>query len=272
MHARLDYHHPANCRLQTQNVSFLGTNGVHIMAYHEDKTFTSSRRYARLPEVLPVPDAVKHVVKRHVDVKTYPVTATGGTAAYVSQLFDSKTKPLCSLMKTDTGSDNPDCGLSAAYTTWSHAVTQQELYDATGHKQALRLEYLTTATLPHWENIASASKHDAAEARRADLRTAYHEAGHQSTPGALTTAIVRFADAMPATVPSDEVRAYNSAVKAFVTLFYVAMARSADERYDTATGNGLLQGAEYSSVPILKQEGHQAEDIEETPWVATDAG
>ena len=243
------------------------------MAYHDEdraSTSTATRRYARLPEVLPQSDVVKHVVVNHVDVKTYPVTAMGGTAAYVSQLFDTKTKPLCALMKTDTGNDNPDCGVSAAYTTWSHAVTQEELYDATGRKQALSLEYATTATLPHWENIASAGKHDAAEARRADLRTAYHEAGHQSTPGALTAAIVRFADAMPATVPSGEVQVYNSAVKAFITLFYVAMARSADVRYDAATGNGLLQGAEYSSVPVLEREQEQDEDdaAGEMPWVA----
>lgn len=205
---------------------------------------------------------IEHVVSRNIGVRTYPVQATGGTAGYVAKLFDPKVKPLCKLMKEETGMDNPDCGVSTAYTSWSHTVPQKELYNRAGHKQALSIQYTTTATLPLWENIGSASKHDAAEARRADLRTAYHEAGHQSTPGALTAAIVRFADGMPGSVPAKDVQAYNTAVQTFITAFYVAMGRAADKRYDATTGHGLLQGAEYSSVPILEVE----QDVGETPW------
>ena len=207
--------------------------------------------------------SVTHTVKGSRNVRRYAVKGTGGTRvrAYVDALFDETEKPLCSLMKSDTGTENPDCGKSTAYTTWSHKVVQKQLYNAEGKKQKLVIHYDTQATLPHWDGVIHAEKHDAAEARRADLRTAYHEAGHQNTPIALTAAILRFADAMPDAISRTDVNDYNMAVQCIIDNFYSRLGHTADTKYDGGSGHGQLTGSIYSDVPITSP----APEHNETP-------
>ena len=185
-------------------------------------------------------------VQGRVSVDTYTVTA-GTLPTYVDKLFGGR---LCAVMKERTGRDNPDCGKSTAYTSWSHSVPQGDLYSATGQKQALGIAYDSQATLPRWLKTAPVHDHDAAEARRSNLRTALHEAGHQSAPVELTSAIVRLAQAMPDHVPPNRVAAFNAATRHIIAQFAV-LARAADIRYDGVTGHGFTQGAEHSDVPVL---------------------
>ena len=179
-------------------------------------------------------------------------------SGYVNTLFDGA---MCKSMREKTGRASQECGKSTAFTSWDHSVPQLALYDARGRKQALKVLYRTEATLPLWKGIEAASTNDAAEGRRANLRTALHEAGHQNAPVLLTAAISRLAAAMPATVPASDVAAYNSGIAQFIEGFYAVMARLADARYDGTTGHGFTQGASYSDVPITEP----SSAVHETP-------
>jgi hypothetical protein len=212
------------------------------------------------------------VVTTTSQVKTYAVGRKGGgrrVRDYVDALYSTTDKPLCAIMKAETGHDNADCSLSTAYTTWKHTVRQNQLYGANGKRQKLHITYDTSVTLPHWEHIHAASTRDAAEARRADILTALHEAGHRNTPVALSTAMTRFAAAMPATVDARAVPDYNAAVQTMLLNFYTAMSRQADSLYDLSGGHGFTQGAVYTDGAMPDVDSPStARESADIPWIS----
>lgn len=198
---------------------------------------------------------VEHEIVVSTKVGSYPVPAGGKKLKhYHDTLFlDDSKQPLCDEIRRQSGNTTEvrGCQNAAAFTVWDIKVSQPDLYDAgTGRKQPLRVEVTSSVTLPHWNEISSASQEEQAEARRADLRTAYHEAGHRSTPEAIARAIVAFANQMPSQVPLDKVEAMNAAANAVIHDFYIAAGSRADKLYDKSTGHGMLQGAEYMPEPI----------------------
>lgn len=198
----------------------------------------------------------EHKVLRNKAAHTYTVNTKNDTTlqGYIQTLFDPVAKPLCAEIQRQHGSIGmpiAECAVATAFTSWTFSMPQDKLYNDDGTKRALEMSYDTSATIPKWSHIHHAHKHEAAEARRADIQTAYHEAGHQATPEALVTAILAFADAMPDKIDPKDVPATNNAVVLFITEFYRAMAYVADQVYDATTGHGLIQGAEYSDIPIL---------------------
>ncbi len=201
------------------------------------------------------PAMVAHEIAVSTKVGSYPVPAGGKKLKhYHDTLFlDNKKQPLCDEIRRQSGGTTEvrGCQNAAAFTVWDIKVSQPELYDpATGLKRALKVDVTSSVTLPHWNEIGDASEEERAEARRADMRTAYHEAGHRSTPEAIARAIVAFADNMPESVPLDKVDAMNAAANMMIHKFYIHAGSRADKLYDKSTGHGMLQGAEYMAEPI----------------------
>jgi hypothetical protein len=188
----------------------------------------------------------KHVVAVTTDIRTYDVRSRGTDIHdFFTALFNDGALCAC-VEKEHVALDS--CDEATAYTSWALHMEQPLLYGADGKQRALRLAVKSTVMLPVWANAAAAPADDRAEAMRANLRTAHHEAGHRLTSEQLAKSIIACAEHMPGRVLPAAVDRMNGAFDAICSKFYSPMARRADVRYDAATTHGMVQGGQYADV------------------------
>lgn len=163
--------------------------------------------------------------------------------AMVDELYDPETNRLC--IKHGDGTNCKPT--AAAFTSWKVTVTGDPYGDdGTRDTGDFDVAISSSMTLPQWAHRHTADPLERAEAHRATVRTAHHEAGHRLSGEEVRAAIWRFVSALPRDIPPDDVPAVNAAVKHVAHGFYMAMGRAADRHYDRQTGHGKTQAAEFA--------------------------